>query len=95
MTETAIAERLDDLSQRIETEIRNPALAGILGDMLDLLREIDAARPPPGAMTRAELEAALGGAAFLASLGNMLREIGAAREADVARVMAHVLNNRP
>ena len=89
-----VAERLDALSERAADEIRSPELRRMFRDLLLIVGEIAATRadPEPGTgITRQELSEAVGGAAFLASLGRMLAQIDAAREADVARVLRHVL----
>ena len=97
MTETPIAERLDALAERARAELRNPVLVGIVADMIDALREIDARRPetePGTGITPAQLEQAIGGAAFLGNLGALLERIDRARAEDVERVLHHLFAAR-
>ena len=95
MSEAApIAERLDALAERAAVDIRNPEIRALFRDLLAVVGEIDATRaaPAPGTgLTPEQLEQAVGGAAFLASLGNRLDKIAAAREADVEQVVRSVL----
>ena len=96
MTETeheTIAERLDALQQRAETELRSNTIGDIVRDLVALMREIAEAKT--GTLTPAELEAALGGAAFLGSLGAMLDRIDRAKAQDVERVIDHIFAGRP
>ena len=98
MTETPIADRLASIADRAETDIRNESLRGILLDMLDAMHALadrmDAQTEPVDGITREQLSRALGGAAFLASLGNLLDRIASAREADVESVLRYVLGAR-
>ena len=98
MTETPIAERLDDLAERARAEVRNPEFRALFADMIDVLREIDARRPatvPGTGITPAELEQAIGGTAFLGNLGRLLETIDRARHEDVERVLHHLFAARP
>ena len=98
MTTETIAERLDALQARAETDIRNHVLAGILTDMLAVMRMIAEARAEPAdgtGITPEQLEHAIGGAAFLGTLGAMLDRLDRARAQDVERVLDHLFTNRP
>ena len=98
MTETPIAERLDDLAERARAELRNPVLVGIVADMIDAMREIDARKPatePGTGITPAQLEQGIGGAAFLANLGRLLERIDHARAEDVERVVDYIFRAPP
>ena len=98
MTQAPIAERLDALHERARAELRNPALVGIVADMIGVLREIDArkAAPAPGTGIASEqLTQAIGGVEFVANLGAMLDKIDRARAEDVERVLIHLFAARP
>ena len=93
--ETPLAARIAKLQARARAPERPSVakLTRILADALDLLAELDAARPPPGALTPEELERALGGAQFLGNLDAMLRQIGDARRDDAARVLEYLFRH--
>ena len=95
-----IAERLDALQARAETDIRNHVLLGIVAETLHLMRVIDAtkaeAKAEPGTgITPDQLEQAIGGVTFIGQLGAMLDRIDQARREDVERVLHHLFADRP
>ena len=91
MTDPApLAQRIAELQQRAETELRDTPIAAILRDMLAAMAEL-AAIERIGTLTPAEFEAMAGGARFLASLNMGLARIHAAREHDVERTVRHIL----
>ena len=98
MTEQApLHERLDEIAERARAELRNPELKTLFVDLTVILREIaetKAETTPGTGLTPEQLTQAIGGAAFLSSLGAMLDKIDRARAEDVERVLHHLFAAR-